>query len=122
MGLFGPETVQFLGLNHRTGKSRDAWPTVSNVGAFGAPIPFLFQSFTLISSQVQGFVLGLLPACAGKLHRFCTISAPRTAFSAKRPLACNDLRKNRSSMVQFCIVSLLDHEKTETGKEKVKQW
>jgi hypothetical protein len=37
-----------------------------------------------------------------KLHRFCTIVALKTAFLGRRYLTLNDLRKDHSTMVQFC--------------------
>jgi hypothetical protein len=36
------------------------------------------------------------------MHRFCTVSAPKTAFCGNRPLSINKLHKERSKMVQFC--------------------
>jgi hypothetical protein len=42
-------------------------------------------------------------ACARKLHRFCTVSAPKNVFFPIRPLSLNHLQKHRSNVVQFCL-------------------
>jgi hypothetical protein len=52
------------------------------------------------------------PADATKLHRFCTISAPKTALFRNRPLSLNKLQPAGVKMVQFYPTNILDREKT----------
>jgi hypothetical protein len=63
----------------------------------------------------------LLPTRTGKLHRFCTISAPKTALFRNRPLSLNKLQPAGVKMVQFYPTNILDREKTRHfGQETVK--
>jgi len=55
---------------------------------------------------------------AGKLHRFCTISAPKTVFSTKRLLPRNDLQKMRSKMVQFSNLAYWTMENANSVKKR----
>jgi len=57
-----------------------------------------------------------------KLHRFCTVSAPEKLFCGLLPFCNKALPMHCASLVQFAPGHLLDHEKSNFGKEKVKKW
>jgi hypothetical protein len=57
-----------------------------------------------------GFALGSFPA-RRKLHRFCTVFAPKNAFCRIQSLSPNNLQMERANMVQFRTSLSFDLEK-----------
>lgn len=45
---------------------------------------------------------------ARKLHRFCTVSAPKPERCGNRHLSLNELQEDHSTVVQFWIVRTID--------------